>query len=107
MTKKRQKTLFIGGPFDGKKEHISILKPMKYFIHKPKRYSGLTEHFKYELPYIEDTISYEQCWYYPKTLTVGSRGGNAKEFTFMVNDPNMSEIDLIEKLISGHRSMRK
>lgn len=100
---KQNKTLFIGGPLDGKKEYIKEdFKSQKYFIQKCERYTGRYDHFDFPV-----LCPPKVAYYYPKKICVAGMHGDVKEFMFMVNNPYITEIELMEKLISGHRSMKK
>lgn len=102
LLNKSEKFLYIGGSLSGKREFSDEFMSKRYFI--CKNMPALDPCYDY-LPIT--TMSTKSETYYPRSMKLFDSKHNEKTFYFMVNDPYMSDFEIIEKLINGHRGVRK
>ena len=96
-----EKFLYVGGAMAGKREFSNEFTSKKYYIQK--RLPAFGPCYDYlpvttRLPKVEI--------YNRRTLTLIDKHGE-KIFYFMVNNPYMTDAEIMEKLVNGHRGVRR
>jgi len=97
-----EKFLYVGGSLSGKRKFSDEFTTEKYFIQK--KLGKFNQDFDYSTMVIDKP---KVEYYYPRSLKAFDPKYGEKVFYFMVNDPYMTDTQLMEKLINGHRGVRR